>query len=137
MLRGDKGNDWLYGDVGGDLFGRGLVELGDDTLEGGPGDDVLFGDFGGNDFVRDGAVRGDDTFVLRKQNGNDLIGDFEAGGTNDALDVSDFYFCNEQEVLDLAVQVEADTFIDLGSGTTVTLQNVDVNDLTTDDFLVV
>jgi hypothetical protein len=40
-------------------------------------------------------------------------------------------------VLDLAVQVEADTFIDLGSGTTVTLQNVDVNDLTTDDFLVV
>ncbi|MGG6267981.1 choice-of-anchor I family protein [Leptolyngbya sp. AN03gr2] len=64
IINGLGGNDTLYG------------LSGDDILRGGNGDDTLFGGIG-NDRLVGGAGR--DTFVIRRQDGLDVIEDFEVG----------------------------------------------------------
>lgn len=90
-----------------------------DTLDGGLGDDALFGG------------RGIDTFIFDLVNGgNDRIADFEIGvDVIDGLDGLTF-----EEIMAAATQVGADVLFDFAAGITLTLSNVDLDDLTRDDF---
>lgn len=78
-LSGDGGNDSLYGGVGNDTVSGGS---GNDIVAGGTGDDTLSG---GDGF---------DSFVFVRNDGNDVITDFDTGDTdgdgfyNDQLNVS-------------------------------------------------
>ncbi len=92
---------------------------GDDYLAGGIGQDTLTG--GG----------GVDTFSFTVGSGADVITDFES---IDILDVSAFYSDSDQ-ALGAATQDGNNTFIDFGSGDSVTLENFAASDLTADNFI--
>ncbi len=88
----NEGNDKSFGGEGNDLFSDGA---GDDIISGGAGNDLFFGltpgsagddtiDLGtGNDFAFGGT--GADTFVLNRDSGVTLIGDFTPGEDRFAL----------------------------------------------------
>ena len=91
---------------------------GDDLLNGGAGNDILTG--GG----------GSDLFAFSAGTGADIITDFEH---SDRLDVSAF-FDDSHTALGAAIQDSHNTFIDLGEGDSITLENFAVSDLTVDNF---
>ena len=97
----------------------------DDLIEGGAGNDTLTG----------GA--GDDRFTFALGDGADTIMDFVAGaGTDDVIDLSGFANIHTlNDVLAVATQSGANTFIDFGGGDTITLQNVLKANLAAADFL--
>ncbi|WP_350333655.1 spondin domain-containing protein [Coralliovum pocilloporae] len=97
----------------------------DDILDGGAGDDTLEG--GG----------GRDTFIVRRGTGSDTVVDFTVGAeSGDFLDVSDFAnLTNLQTVQAAAVQDGDDTVITLAEGDQVRLENVNVNELVSDNFV--
>ncbi|HCW68959.1 MAG TPA: hemolysin expression modulating protein, partial [Thalassospira lucentensis] len=105
-----EGNDVLLGGSG------------DDVLEGGAGDDILSGGSGG------------DTFVFSGGGGNDVVLDFQAG--EDMLSISsninDTGIEGADDVAARATQVGANTVIDLGNGDSITLNNVDAEDVQDD-----
>ena len=121
VLAGGDGADGLYGGAG------------EDTLVGGLGDDTLFGDFGSgsNESFAD-------TFIFEDNQGPeaDIIADFETGidkidftateftGFNDLTNGGERYF--EQDGADTVIHYYDHT---------ITLQNVDANQLSADDFL--
>ncbi len=128
---GDTGNDVLLGDNGANgLFGL----AGMDTINGAGGNDLIVGGIG-NDMLSGGA--GDDTFVFVAGDGNDVITDFNAGGVEDALDITGLNaFVGFADVMASASQVGADVIIDFGAGDSVTLNGAMLADLTVDDFLI-
>ena len=90
-IRGDEGSDTLLGGKGFDIVTGGSGDdvvvgqpdddflfgnLGNDVVYGSPGNDVLYGD--GSD-VSSESSGGQDRFVLRRNEGIDLIRDFELG----------------------------------------------------------
>ncbi|MCK5167294.1 MAG: calcium-binding protein, partial [Rhodospirillaceae bacterium] len=80
---------------------------------------------------------GDDTFVFVAGDGNDVITDFNAGGVEDALDITGLNaFVGFADVMASASQVGADVIIDFGAGDSVTLNGAMLADLTVDDFLI-
>lgn len=88
---GRAGNDVLLGDAGNDVLDGGVDN---DGLLGGAGSDSLFGG-DGNDRLAGGdgsdVLRGDggaDTFVLWRNSGSDVIGDFRTTDV-DRIDVTD------------------------------------------------
>jgi len=93
------------------------------------GDDLLIGGLG-NDILAGGG--GADIFTFGSGSGSDTIVDFES---IDILNVGDA-FGDSSQALGAAVQNGDNAFIDLGNGTTVTLENVAIADLTADNFLV-
>ena len=99
-----------------------LGGAGDDVLEGGAGDDVLSGGSGA------------DTFVFSGGGGNDVVLDFQAG--EDMLSISsninDTGIETADDVAARATQVGANTVIDLGNGDSITLNNVDAEDIQDD-----
>ncbi|MBX9778457.1 MAG: hypothetical protein K2Y71_29130, partial [Xanthobacteraceae bacterium] len=119
-LVGSNFNDTLIGD-GGDnqLWG---VD-GNDTLDGGGGSDLMWG------------MAGDDTFVYSI--GVDAIRDFTAGaGGVDEVDLRSWSSITSlADVMARATQVDANTVIDFGGGNTLTLDNVNKNNLVSSDFL--
>ena len=78
---------------------------------------------------------GNDAFVFNSGDDGDTITDFQAGGTEDFLDLRTFGFGDFNEVLALATDDGTDTTIDFGNGDTIVLQNVDKTALTANDFL--
>jgi serralysin len=84
-LDGGEGDDALYGDC---VEVLGFMRSGADTIEGGKGDDLMFGDFDPGRSSPEDVVRGVDTFVVRRGDGEDTIGDFEPG--RDKLKLIDF-----------------------------------------------
>jgi len=122
VLSGGNGEDTLNGGLGNDMLSGGN---GPDTLIGGQGNDTLFG---GN---------GPDIFVFATGNGADTIGDFVAGpGATDRIDLTGVSGVDTfADVLALATQVGADTVIDFDGGDSITLQNVMISSLHTNDFL--
>ncbi len=122
ILKGDGGKDTLKGRGGDDsLMGGG----GKDTLNGGRGDDELKG--GG----------GKDTFVFKKNQGSDVIEDFQNG--KDKIDLSGFGFKNKNQALN--------KFYELGSGsddklvfdfkdTTIIVKGIDMGQLNNADIIV-
>ena len=112
-LRGDAGDNTLWGSLGNDL------------LDGRRGNDVLVG----------GA--GDDIFLFDAGDGRDWIADFGGNG-NDRIDLravgawADFAALQASGDL---TQVGANAVIDLGGGSSVTLQGVDASTLHAGDFI--
>ena len=92
------------------------------------GDDLLIGGFG-NDILTGGS--GADIFSFGAESGDDTVTDFE---TVDSLDVGNA-FSNSEQALGAAIQDGDNTFIDLGNGTSVTLENFAVSELAADNFL--
>jgi Ca2+-binding RTX toxin-like protein len=103
--------------AGNTLLGGG----GNDTLNGGGGLDILWGE------------AGNDTFVISRNTGTDIIGDFTVG--QDKLDVSAFGFTTIAEAKASMVQVGTDIAFYIGTGETVILQNQTINALTSAEFL--
>ena len=148
-LFGDAGTDSLFGQNGDDDLNGGTDEDrlfggdGNDTLQGGADDDFLSGDAGfdtinggsGNDTLQ-GAFNAD-TFVFEDGFGADTITDFEA--TNDFERIDFSLVSAIMDFADLVANhmssIGLDVFIDAGAGNTVTLSNVDINDLDSFDFI--
>ena len=132
MIDGGSGNDRLWASGGDDtLIGGGENDLlkgqgGDDVMNGGAGLDTL-----------DGAA-GDDTFQFDLGGGADRFIGFTAGAaTDDLIELIGFgpAFDTFAEVIAAATQNGADTVIDLGGGDVITLENVTIATLHSDDFL--
>ena len=114
------GNDRLVGSAGIDDLRGGL---GNDTLFGGAGDDVL----------RGGA--GNDLFAFAGDFGNDRITDFQAGATQgDAVSITDSPFASLDDLLGAARQVGGDVVIDVEGMGTLTLENVELDNLHENNF---
>ena len=130
QLRGNAGDDELYGEDGTDgLHG----DAGNDRLDGGAGDDTLHGDEG-HDTLHGGA--GLDEFVFRPEDGNDVITDFTRGEDRIKLQA----FPDDAVFDDLTITSDANgVTIDLAAlgGGTILLQGMDINDLDSDDVVIV
>jgi Ca2+-binding RTX toxin-like protein len=111
-LAGDANNNTLLG------------QSGNDTIEGREGNDTLSG--GG----------GNDNFVFSDGDGADVITDFLAGpGIGDVIDLSGVSsVTNFDDVLALAADNGVNTVIDFGGGDVVTINNVLVSMLNSNDF---
>lgn len=117
IVLGGAGNDTLYGDAGNDqLYG----EAGNDLLNGGGGNDILTGGTGSDTFVF-----WTDTF------GADTITDLD---TSDVISFAQDLFSDFADVLDSAFMSGSNTVIELDSASSVCLENVDMANLTVDDF---
>ncbi|PKR54541.1 hemolysin expression modulating protein, partial [Thalassospira marina] len=99
-----------------------------DLMMGGAGDDVINGG-AGDDLLVGGA--GHDNFVFSGGGGNDVVLDFQVG--EDMLSISkginDTDISSADDVAARATQDGANTVVDLGNGDSITLNNVDVDDV--------
>ena len=107
-LAGGDGNDRLYGGSG------------DDIIDGGAGDDYLKGDSGA------------DTFSFGGEFGDDTVRDFDVR-EGDSIDLSNTEIGDFRSLMDNSRQDGNNTVIDLEGGS-ITLRDVDRNDLTSDRF---
>ncbi|MGI9411594.1 MAG: beta strand repeat-containing protein, partial [Hyphomicrobiaceae bacterium] len=139
-LVGFNGNDFLDGGAGNDrVFGS----QDDDIVLGGAGDDIVRGDNeaagNGADIIVGGAgndlLKGDgnnlvgaDTFVFAAGDGNDIIQDFQVGV--DRLDVNAI-----DDGIVISLDQEGTNTIVSVADVTITLQNVDADDLSEQDFI--
>ncbi|MEM6694383.1 MAG: Calx-beta domain-containing protein [Pseudomonadota bacterium] len=130
ILRGGTGTDRFFGGSGNDLMdgGSGSDTLnggsGFDTITGGTGNDVIFGRFNA------------DTFVFADGHGADVIGDFNALNVFEKLDFSGLSTLNSlSDALTAATQVNGDTVIATGGGSSIVLENVLRADLDITDFI--
>ncbi|QOZ75397.1 hypothetical protein XH83_08055 [Bradyrhizobium sp. CCBAU 53351] len=111
------GHDTITGGVN-SVSGSGF----NDTLKGGSGADNLLGNGGA------------DTFVYVSGGGADFIGDFSHGQA-DKIDLSGAGIYNLADVQAIASQQGSNTFINFGNGDSLTLQNVNLANLTAADFI--
>ncbi|MDC7267162.1 MULTISPECIES: calcium-binding protein [unclassified Shinella] len=119
-LHGGAGNDALSGGAGNDqLFGN----MGADTLTGGAGKDILNGGLG-NDVLSGGV--GIDTFLFGKNDGDDIISDFEVG--RDAIALSG-------QTYTVAENENGDAVLELSGGGSITLNGIVIGDVSADWFL--
>lgn len=110
-LSGGIGNDDLFGNKGNDTL---LGGFGKDTLTGGQGDDKLAGGFGA------------DTFIFGKNEGDDVIRDFETG--RDIIKLSG-------QTYTVVENADGDAMLELSGGGSVTLLGVSIGDVSSDWFL--
>lgn len=138
-LNGELGNDTLHGDRGNDrvLGGHGDDHIyggfDHDFVHGGAGNDVLNGGFG-NDTLGGGLGR--DTFIFANGFGTDVITDLEAA-LGEVIDFSRLgSITSMTDLIDShATQVGADVVITDLHGNMLTLRDVTLDTLTTDNFL--
>jgi Ca2+-binding RTX toxin-like protein len=128
LLFGDKGNDTLVGGQDGNFLDGGA---GKDTLIGGNGDDTLSGG-AGNDTLFGG--HGNDAFVFSSGGGRDLVMDFQDG---DILQIQrNINGLHVHDASDLMCRIHSDrdgnAVIDLGHGDSITLVDVDADDVKAD-----
>ncbi len=135
---GQEGNDTLWGGEGGDRFFGGQ---GNDVIDGGIGNDTIYGDAGfdtilggeGDDLLF-GSFNADE-FIFSNGHGNDTIADFDAFNANEVLDFSKLIgFSQFNDVRNAASQSGQDVIINTGSGNSIRLRNVNLNDLDENDF---
>lgn len=138
-----QNNGEINGDVrlsnGNDVFdgARGRVDgvvdggAGNDELVGGRGNDILAGG-SGNDWLTGGQGR--DVFVFTKADeySADRISDFASG--QDRLDISGFGFDDIGAIN--VKQVDSDTLVTFADSNSVTLVDVDADQLSEQDFLI-
>ena len=103
---------------------------GDDGVRGGKGNDVLNGGSGDDDLW---GGSGADSFVFA-DGGQDKIHDFEPG--IDQIDVSAYGFADAAAVLASATEEGGDTFVDLGGGDLVKIDDITLAQLGEGDFIV-
>ncbi|MCV3764308.1 calcium-binding protein [Rhizobium sp. TRM95796] len=129
---GTKYDDVIRGGAEDNYF-RGLG--GNDILIGGGSGDVLDGG-AGNDRLTGGKDA--DVFDFNGKFGHDVITDFNAAGDHhDVIDLQDvgYFPCFDDLITYSAEQVGKDVVIDGGKYGEITLKNVDIHDLSSDDFL--
>jgi VCBS repeat-containing protein len=115
-----QANDMLIGGTGADV------------LDAAAGDDFVIG-LSGNDQLTGGT--GDDTFVFSVGSGNDVVTDFTAGnGTDDVLELRGFGFSDLAGFRAVSSQVGTDVVIQLNANDSITLRDVQLADLSNDDF---
>lgn len=121
-----------YDRIGGD-DGDNILEGGEesDLLLGLDGDDTLIGG-GGNDQLEGGE--GDDLFVFDNLFGEDLIKDFN--DRQDTLDFTLLELAALDEVIDAAEQVGEDVVIDFGADGILTLEDMHLRDIDSDNVLI-
>lgn len=135
LMHGGAGNDVLNGGAGNDSLAG---DAGNDTLLGGIGNDFFFGG-AGNDIMTGGA--GFDLFHFRSSSdmfeGKDTIMDFAAGvGLGDVLAFSsDADVDSFEDMIAHGAQVGANTVFTFDNGDTLTLRNVTLTSMVSDDFL--
>lgn len=110
-LSGGAGNDEIFGNKGDDIL---LGSTGKDVLIGGYGDDRLAGGFGA------------DTFIFGKNEGDDVIRDFEA--SRDAIDLGG-------QTYTVIEDGDGDAVLELSGGGSITLNGVALKELSSDWFL--
>ncbi|MCF3641694.1 hypothetical protein LXM94_17110 [Rhizobium sp. TRM95111] len=123
ILKGAGGGDTLNGGNGKDTIGG---DGGKDTITGGGGGDNLSG----------GAAS--DLFDFNKAHGKDVITDFRATGkSHDILDLSDISGIKHFKDLmaNHVVEKGSDVIIKTGGSHSIRLEDVDLGDLTNNDFL--
>ena len=120
ILAGSSGNNILKGGNGEDNLDG---DLGEDTLEGGRGDDELTG---GSDSVTD-------IFKFSSGDGNDEINFFNT--TDDKIDLTAFTSITSMDDLDMETSQSGDTTIDLPGSGEVRLININMDNLTADNFI--
>ena len=141
LLSGSDNNDVIQGYDGVDLlFGYD----GADNLNGGSGNDYLYGG-NGNDALRGGGGsdimkghQGADRFVFGEMDSSsDIVSDFTVGVDKIALTgtVASALGGSAASLLGNAQSVGADTLLDFGNSTTVTLIGVSPDELSLSDFL--
>ncbi|WP_299744506.1 fasciclin domain-containing protein [uncultured Tateyamaria sp.] len=119
-----RGNDVGLGGDGHDGLRGGR---GNDTLDGGAGHDRLIG--GADDDVLTGG-EGEDIFVFGRHNGDDIITDF----TQDEDTIVLRGFRDHWDIMDFVEDGETGAVVSFGR-TTITLEGVSADLLSTDDFL--
>lgn len=127
------GHDYLEGDAGDNVL---VAQRGNDTLVGGLGNDTLTGTSINGNFEPE-----NDTFIFSHHGfgESDIVTDFEAG--YDTLDLSDTEISSWADLFnigdgDYMEQVNNnDVVIYSSSLDTITLQNVQIGDLSQDDFI--
>jgi Ca2+-binding RTX toxin-like protein len=138
-LNGGDGDDEVFGNAGGDKI---IGGLGNDKLVGLDGNDSFFAGAGfdtlkggtGNDTLTGGGDA--DEFEFEPGTGLDVVTDFSTA-SGDVIRLKDFgaAFDDFTDVQAAASQVGADTVIDLGGGSSITLAGVNLGDFSADDFL--
>ncbi|WP_205910391.1 calcium-binding protein [Rhizobium sp. FKL33] len=141
LLKGGDGNDTLDGGTGKDKIYGGA---GKDKIYGGTGDDLISGD-AGNDTLTGGAGddtlsggKGADTFVFVDQTGphREVVTDFTAtGSSHDVIDLTDFDIGSFKELKALMDDSGKNVAIEFEGGGTIVLKNLEIDDLTKNDFL--
>lgn len=144
-IGGNFGDDLIYAENGNDAVRGGS---GDDEIYGGDGKDNLFGD-SGNDIISGGdgndklhGGEGTDVFVFSVGDDADYIRDFNVFEDKIELRGIDgmFLYDGDLEIFpvysyqEYASQVGNDVVLDFGGGDTLTLANVDMEDLTSLNF---
>lgn len=133
-----EGDDISYGYAGDDYFYMGD---GNDIMFGGEGVDVLLGE-AGNDYFDGGTGTdyfflgsgGNDTAYVQAGTGPKVIYDFEAGGTNDTLQIAGTYWTSLNDVLSHTFNMGSYSIIALSPGTVVWVIGVTPNQFTAADF---
>lgn len=128
---GGNGDDTFIGNRAANTF---MGFDGDDTLDGGSGNDILAGGLGDDVLIGGGGA---DRFVFVSNGGADTVTDFNANSNREDIDLSDV--TRIRNFRDLSrnhmEQDGDDVLIADGRGTTILLQDVDINDLNKGDFL--
>jgi predicted extracellular nuclease len=119
VLDGGDGNDKLLGGAGIDSLAGGN---GSDTLDGGASNDTLTGGADGDTFVFTGAF------------GKDVVTDFTSA---DRIQLDHATFADFNAVMSHATQVGADVVVTVDAATAFTLQNVQLANLNSGEFLFV
>lgn len=131
-IAGGHGRDEIFGGQGDDrIFGG----LGPDQLFGGSGDDRIFGGFGrdhlfggqGDDTLI--GESGADTFHFTLGMGDDLVRDFVSHQDSIAIHGMDF---STTLIREIAVQDDKDVFFDFGSRGSLTVLDVNLDDILSD-----
>jgi Ca2+-binding RTX toxin-like protein len=136
-VRGEKGNDTV---AGGDGMDRVRGDAGDDTVYGGAGDDRVRGGkgddmlYGGTGDDRIWTNDGTDVIVFVPGDGADRIHSFDPG--IDTVDLTAFGLADFDALAALVVDAtEDDVTFDLGGGDSLEFDDLNLADLSGDDFL--
>jgi VCBS repeat-containing protein len=122
-LIGNKFSNWLVGQGGSDLL-KGMG--GGDHLDGGAGKDTLIG-----------SVHASDVFVFRDGYGRDTITKFEDhAGSQDVIEIQSSLAADFSALQAMMVQAGEDVRIQFGGGDQLILRNTFLENLSSDDFII-
>jgi Ca2+-binding RTX toxin-like protein len=128
-LKGGGGSGQMYGDDGNDIFQGGR---GDETLVGGSGSDKLAGG-AGDDHLSGGLD--DDVFIFAPDFGRDVIADFHnSDGEQDLVQFDHAIFADFDVLQSNMSQEGSNAIITADEANAIELQNVNIQNLTADDF---
>ncbi|MGD1926333.1 MAG: Hint domain-containing protein [Paracoccaceae bacterium] len=126
LVYGGAGNDSLDGGTNRDTVYGGD---GNDSIDGGSADDTIYGG-AGNDIIAGGS--GDNIYHFEDGFGDDTLVDFN--DNDDIIQVSSKGISNFTDVAARLTQVGPDSILTLDDGSTLTIENIGLGDLSAADF---